>query len=63
MHPIDLGETLQRIISKSVMMVLKKGIIHAAGVAQVCAGHPAGCEAAIDALRNVFTAMDTDAVP
>ena len=25
-----------------------------AGVTQICAGHPAGCEAAIHALRNVF---------
>ena len=36
--------------------------MHAAGVAQVCAGHPAGCEAAIHALRSVFTALDTEAV-
>ena len=61
-RPIGIGETLRRIIGKSVMMVLKKDIMHAAGVAQVCAGHPAGCEAAIHALRNVFTAMETDAV-
>jgi hypothetical protein len=44
------------------MSVLKKDIMHAAGVTQVCAGHPAGCEAAIHALRNVFAASDTDAV-
>ena len=36
--------------------------MYAAGVTQVCAGHPAGCEAAIHALRNVFAALDTDAV-
>ena len=61
-RPIGIGETLRRIISKSVMTVLKKDIMHAAGVAQVCAGHPAGCEAAIHALRSVFTALDTEAV-
>ena len=38
------------------------GGVDAAGVAKVCAGHPAGCAAAIHALRNVFTAMDTNAV-
>ena len=36
--------------------------VDAAGVAEVCAGHPTGCAAAKHALRNVFTAMDTDAV-
>ena len=60
--PIGIGETLRRIIGKSVMTVLKKDIMHAAGVTQICAGHPAGCEAAIHALRNVFAALDTDAV-
>ena len=62
LRPIGIGETLLRIISKSVITVLKKDFMHAAGVAQVCAGHPAGCEAAIYALRSVFTALDTEAV-
>ncbi len=61
-RPVGIGETLRRIIGKSVMTVLQKDIMHAAGVTQVCAGHPAGCEAAIHALRNVFTALDTEAV-
>ena len=61
-RPIGIGETLRRIIGKAVMTVLKKDIMLAAGVTQVCAGHPAGCEAAIHALRNIFQDMDTDAV-
>ena len=61
-RPIGIGETLRRIIGKSVMAVLKKDIMHAAGVTQICAGHPAGCEAAIHALRSVLAALDTDAV-
>ena len=36
--------------------------MHAAGVTQVCAGHPAGCEAAIHALHQVFASFDTEAV-
>ena len=38
--------------------------MHAAGLTQVCAGHPTGCEAAIHALRTYtgFEALDTDAV-
>lgn len=61
-RPIGIGETLRRIIGKAAMTVLKKDVMYAAGVTQVCAGHPAGCEAAIHALRNIFQAMDTDAV-
>lgn len=44
------------------MTVLKKDIMLATGATQVCAGHPAGCGAAIPALRNIFQDMDTDAV-
>ena len=40
-------------------MVLKKDILQAAGVTQVCDGHPAGCEVTTHALRNLFTAMHT----
>ncbi len=61
-RPIGIGETLRHIMGKSVMTVLKKDITHATAVTQVCAGHPARCEAAIHALRNVFAALDTDAV-
>lgn len=61
-RPIGIGESLRRIIGKAIMTVLKKDIMLAAGVTQVCAGHPAGCEAAIHALRDIFQDMDTDAV-
>ena len=40
----------------------EEDIMYAAGITQVCAGHPVGCEAAIHVLRNVFQAMDSDAV-
>lgn len=61
-RPIGVGETLRRIIGKTVLSVLKDNILFAAGVTQVCAGHPAGCEAAIHALRKVFASLDSDAV-
>ena len=61
-RPIGIGEVLRRIIGKSLMTVLKSDITRAAGVSQVCAGHPSGCEAAIHALRKVFASMSTDAV-
>ena len=61
-RPIGIGEVLRRIIGKTLMTVLKRDIIRAAGVSQVCAGHPSGCEAAIHALRKMFDFMSTDAV-
>ena len=45
-RPVGIGEVLRRIIGKSLMTVLKRDITQAAGVSQVCAGHPSGCEAA-----------------
>ena len=36
--------------------------IDAAGPLQVCAGHLAGCEAAVHAMRQVFDASDTNAI-
>ena len=61
-RPIGIGEVLRHIIGKTEVSILKKDIMHAAGVTQVFAGHRAGCEAAIHALRQVFSASDTDAV-
>ncbi len=61
-RPVGIGEVMRRIIGKSVMVVLKKDVMHAAGAAQVCAGQSAGCEAAIHALRQLFAAMGTDGV-
>ena len=61
-RPVGIGEVLRRIIGKSLMTVLNSDITQAAGVSQVCAGHPSACEAAIHALRRVFASMGTDAV-
>ena len=61
-RPVGTGEILRRIIGKSLMMVLKRDITCAAGVYQVCAGQPSGCEAAIHALRKVFAFLGSEAV-
>ena len=37
-------------------------MLQAAGPLQLCAGQPAGCEAAIHAMRAVFDSSDTEAV-
>ncbi len=47
-RPVGIGEVLRRIIGKSLVSVLKRDITKAAGSTQVCAGHPSGCEAAIE---------------
>ena len=43
-------------------MIIKRDVMCAAGVVQVCAGHSVGCEAAIHVLRQMFEAVGTDGV-
>ena len=62
LRPIGIGETLRRIIGKSVAKVLKQDVINSVGSLQVCAGQDAGCEAAIHAIRAIFEQEDTEAV-
>ena len=61
-RPVGVGEVLRRIIGKSILMIIKRDVMPAAGVAQVCVGHSAGCEAAIHALRQMSEAVATDGV-
>lgn len=61
-RPIGIGEILRRIIGKSVMSILKTDVMRSAGALQLCAGHRAGSEAAVHAMRNIFENMDTEAV-
>ncbi|XP_066926215.1 uncharacterized protein [Clytia hemisphaerica] len=62
LRPIGIGETLRRIIGKTVARLLKQDIADSVGSLQVCAGQDAGCEAAIHALREIFRQDDTEAV-
>ncbi len=50
-RPIEVGEVLRRIISKSIVWNFKSEIKESAGPPQTCAGHGAGAEAAIHAMR------------
>ena len=47
LRPIGVGEALRRIAGKVVINILKKDVMNAAGLLQVCAGQEAGAEAAI----------------
>ena len=61
-RPIGVGEVLRRIIGKSLMYVVTSDVCSAAGSLQLCAGQPAGSEAAIHAVHKIFEEDDCDAV-
>ena len=46
---------MKRIIAKAVLSIIGLDIHHAAGPLQLCAGHMSGVEAAIHAVRTVYT--------
>ena len=62
MGPIGVGEIVRRIISKAVLFVIKSDVLEAAGTLQLCAGHEAGCEAAIHSMHRIFHDATTEAV-
>ena len=59
---IGIGETLRRLISRTVAYVLKEDIKQAAGPLQLCAGHQSGCEAAIHAMNDIWLDSSTDGI-
>ena len=46
LRPVGVGEMLRRIIGKAIMEVTGSDVQKAVGALQLCAGHPAGVEAA-----------------
>ena len=59
-RPIGVGEIVRRIISKAVLSVIKSDVLEAA--LQLCAGHEAGCEAAIHSMCRIFHDAMTETV-
>ena len=53
-RPIGIGEVLRRIIGKVVMSVVKKKVVQAAGLLQVCPGQVADVESAIHRMVDLF---------
>ena len=53
-RPVGIGETLRRIIGKTVARVLKKDILNSCGPIQTCTGIESGIEAAIHAVKKHF---------
>ena len=62
LRPIGVGEILRRIAGKAIVSALREDIIKSVGSLQVCAGHEAGCEAAVHAMNQIFKENDTEAV-
>ena len=62
LRPIGVGEVLRRIIRKVIVSVVRNDITSSVGSLQVCAGHEAGCEAAIHAMHTIFEDEKTEAV-
>ena len=61
-RPIGIGEVPRRIIAKSILKVVENDVQQAVGPLQACAGHEAGCEAAIHAMKEIMSSDETQAV-
>ena len=61
-RPIGVGEVLRRIVGKIISTHANSDIREAAGPLQTCAGHNAGAESAIHAMRKAFENESSDAV-
>ena len=61
-RPVGIGEVLRWIIVKAIIFIIKPHIIDSAGDLQLGAGQPAGCEAAVHAMSEIFAEEETDAV-
>ena len=61
-RPIGVGEVCRRLLSRAVLCIVRTDVLQAAGPLQLCAGQPAGCEAAIHAMRKIFDSADSEGV-
>ena len=52
-RPIGVGKVLRRIKGKFIVSVVLNDMTSSVSSIQVCAGHEAGCEAAIHAMHNI----------
>ena len=61
-RPIGVGEVLCRIVGRAVMRIARQDLLYAAGSSQLCAGQIGGCEAAVHAMKRIFSSPSVDAV-
>ena len=60
-RPIGIGDVSRRIVAKAILFSVGEDVMAAAGPLQTCAGHAAGSEAAIHAMRDLFLTTDCEA--
>lgn len=61
-RPIGVGEVVRRIIGKAILQVVGDDVREATGARQLCAGQPAGVEAAVHAIRELFAQKESQGV-
>ena len=61
-RPIGISEVPRRIIGKAIMDIVGKDVQSAAGSLQLAAGHVAGNETAVHAMRRLFNDSDSEGV-
>ena len=61
-RPIGVGEVVRRIISKSILSVIKPEIQAVVGSLHLCVGQKSGNEAAVHALSDIFDEEAIDGV-
>ena len=62
LRPNGIGEVLGRIARKAVTILLKKDLLQAAGLLQLCGGKVARSAAAIHAMHDVFNDDNTEGI-
>ncbi len=61
-RPIGVCETVRRIMGKAIVHVVNRHVRSAVGPLQLCSGQPAGSEAAIHAMSDIFNDAESDGV-
>ena len=61
-RPIGVGEVLRRVVAKSILRVVAGEVEDACGPLQKCSGLPAGIEAAVHAMQNIYSRESTEGV-
>ena len=61
-RPIGIGEVLRRLVTKAVLSILSPEVRDVCGSLELCAGQPAGAEAAVHALSDLFQSGDVEGV-
>ena len=61
-RPIGISEVVRRIAAKAILKVVGRDVEEACGHLQKCSGCPAGLEAAVHAMQQIFQEEDTEGI-